>query len=175
MNRQVKSWKKVILSKGFKKNPQSPQDVTLTLSDTSDSLCTHCVQWFHQGDEIMAKNYRKQGNSSKAMKYMIRADIKVNGTVQRKDIIGAIMGHPHSCLISSMSDVRIWQGIYPGQQIGRKIFRSTHAGAATRLLKWPDQPWQSVQLMCCETWRQSITNLATTTFTLWLQLRHICI
>ena len=29
---------------------------------------------------------------SKAMKYQIRADIKVNGTVQRKDIIGAIMG-----------------------------------------------------------------------------------
>ena len=24
------------------------------------------------------------------MKYMVRADIKVNGTVQRKDIIGAI-------------------------------------------------------------------------------------
>ena len=26
------------------------------------------------------------------MKYLIKADIKVNGTVQRKDIIGAIMG-----------------------------------------------------------------------------------
>ena len=46
----------------------------------------------------MAKNYRKQGNSSKAMKYMIRADIKVNGTVQRKDIIGAIMGQTEGLL-----------------------------------------------------------------------------
>ena len=34
---------------------------------------------------------RSGGNKSKAMKYQIRADIKVNGTVQRKDIIGAIM------------------------------------------------------------------------------------
>ena len=46
----------------------------------------------------MGKNYRKQGNSSKAMKYMIRADIKVNGTVQRKDIIGAIMGQTEGLL-----------------------------------------------------------------------------
>ena len=46
----------------------------------------------------MGKNYRKQGNSSKAMKFMIRADIKVNGTVQRKDIIGAIMGQTEGLL-----------------------------------------------------------------------------
>ena len=32
------------------------------------------------------------GKSSKAMKYLIKADLKVNGNVQRKDIIGAIMG-----------------------------------------------------------------------------------
>ena len=49
---------------------------------------------------------RKQGRSgggnhnkqSKAMKYEIRADIKVNGTVQRKDIIGAIMGQTEGLL-----------------------------------------------------------------------------
>ena len=35
---------------------------------------------------------RGGGGKGKAMKYEIRADIKVNGTVQRKDIIGAIMG-----------------------------------------------------------------------------------
>ena len=39
------------------------------------------------------------GNSKgKAMKYQIRADIKVNGTVQRKDIIGAIMGQTEGLL-----------------------------------------------------------------------------
>ncbi len=32
------------------------------------------------------------------MKYMVRADIKVNGTVQRKDIIGAIMGQTEGLL-----------------------------------------------------------------------------
>ena len=37
---------------------------------------------------------RGGGGKGKAMKYEIRADIKVNGTVQRKDIIGAIMGIP---------------------------------------------------------------------------------
>jgi len=48
---------------------------------------------------------RKQNNrggnnskSNKAMKYMVRADIKVNGTVQRKDIIGAIMGQTEGLL-----------------------------------------------------------------------------
>ena len=42
---------------------------------------------------------RSGGNkSSKAMKYQIRADIKVNGTVQRKDIIGAIMGQTEGLL-----------------------------------------------------------------------------
>ena len=32
------------------------------------------------------------------MKYMNKADIKVNGTVQRKDIIGAIMGQTEGLL-----------------------------------------------------------------------------
>ncbi len=41
------------------------------------------------------------GNSnkgSKAMKYLIKADLKVNGNVQRKDIIGAIMGQTEGLL-----------------------------------------------------------------------------
>ena len=33
-----------------------------------------------------------------AMKYEIRADIKINGSVQRKDIIGAIMGQTEGLL-----------------------------------------------------------------------------
>jgi len=41
---------------------------------------------------------RGSGNKGKAMKYEIRADIKVNGTVQRKDIIGAIMGQTEGLL-----------------------------------------------------------------------------
>ena len=41
---------------------------------------------------------RKTGKQGKAMKYMIKADIKVNGTVQRKDIIGAIMGQTEGLL-----------------------------------------------------------------------------
>ena len=47
------------------------------------------------GDIHMKRNNSNRGGGnkqSKAMKYQIRADIKVNGTVQRKDIIGAIMG-----------------------------------------------------------------------------------
>ena len=47
------------------------------------------------------KHNNRGGNNSKgnkAMKYMIRADIKVNGTVQRKDIIGAIMGQTEGLL-----------------------------------------------------------------------------
>ena len=40
----------------------------------------------------MAKKHNNRGGNNskgnKAMKYMVRADIKVNGTVQRKDIIG---------------------------------------------------------------------------------------
>jgi len=45
-------------------------------------------------------NHGNKGNKgkSKAMKYQIRADIKVNGTVQRKDIIGAIMGQTEGLL-----------------------------------------------------------------------------
>ena len=38
------------------------------------------------------------GKSSKAMKYLIKADLKVNGNVQRKDIIGAIMGQTEGLL-----------------------------------------------------------------------------
>ena len=41
---------------------------------------------------------RGSGNKGKALKYEIRADIKVNGTVQRKDIIGAIMGQTEGLL-----------------------------------------------------------------------------
>ena len=47
------------------------------------------------------KKGNRGGNTSKsnkAMKYQIRADIKVNGTVQRKDIIGAIMGQTEGLL-----------------------------------------------------------------------------
>ena len=44
------------------------------------------------------RNRGNKGNKSKAMKYQIRADIKVNGTVQRKDIIGAIMGQTEGLL-----------------------------------------------------------------------------
>ena len=50
----------------------------------------------------MAKKSNNRGGhnskQSKAMKYQIRADIKVNGTVQRKDIIGAIMGQTEGLL-----------------------------------------------------------------------------
>ena len=48
----------------------------------------------------MKKGNRGGNNSksNKAMKYQIRADIKVNGTVQRKDIIGAIMGQTEGLL-----------------------------------------------------------------------------
>lgn len=38
------------------------------------------------------------GKSTKAMKYLIKADLKVNGNVQRKDIIGAIMGQTEGLL-----------------------------------------------------------------------------
>ncbi len=38
------------------------------------------------------------GKSSKVMKYLIKADLKVNGNVQRKDIIGAIMGQTEGLL-----------------------------------------------------------------------------
>ena len=44
------------------------------------------------------KSGRGGGGKGKAMKYEIRADIKVNGTVQRKDIIGAIMGQTEGLL-----------------------------------------------------------------------------
>ena len=36
--------------------------------------------------------------AGKAMKYLIKADLKVNGNVQRKDIIGAIMGQTEGLL-----------------------------------------------------------------------------
>ena len=50
---------------------------------------------------MVKKHNNRGGNNSKgnkAMKYMVRADIKVNGTVQRKDIIGAIMGQTEGLL-----------------------------------------------------------------------------
>lgn len=49
---------------------------------------------------VKNNNNRTGGGNSKgkAMKYQIRANIKVNGTVQRKDIIGAIMGQTEGLL-----------------------------------------------------------------------------
>jgi len=41
---------------------------------------------------------KRNNQKQKAMKYLIRADIKVNGSVQRKDIIGAIMGQTEGLL-----------------------------------------------------------------------------
>ena len=38
------------------------------------------------------------GKSNKVMKYLIKADLKVNGNVQRKDIIGAIIGQTEGLL-----------------------------------------------------------------------------
>jgi len=40
----------------------------------------------------------KGGGKAKAMKYLIKANLKVNGNVQRKDIIGAIMGQTEGLL-----------------------------------------------------------------------------
>ena len=40
----------------------------------------------------------RQSGKQASMKYQIRADIKVNGKVQRKDIIGAIMGQTEGLL-----------------------------------------------------------------------------
>ena len=55
-----------------------------------------------KGDIQMGKKTHNRGGHNskqgKAMKYQIRADIKVNGTVQRKDIIGAIMGQTEGLL-----------------------------------------------------------------------------
>ncbi len=55
-----------------------------------------------EGEIKMARKHNsgRSGGSKqgKAMKYQIRADIKVNGTVQRKDIIGAIMGQTEGLL-----------------------------------------------------------------------------
>ena len=55
-----------------------------------------------KGEIQMGKKPNNRGGhgpkQSKAMKYQIRADIKVNGTVQRKDIIGAIMGQTEGLL-----------------------------------------------------------------------------
>ncbi|CAI8161644.1 MAG: DNA primase [Methanobacteriota archaeon] len=44
------------------------------------------------------KNSGGNSKGSKAMKYLIKADLKVNGNVQRKDIIGAIMGQTEGLL-----------------------------------------------------------------------------
>ena len=43
-------------------------------------------------------NKGKGGNKSKAMKYMIHATLQIDGTVQRKDVIGAIMGQTEGLL-----------------------------------------------------------------------------
>ena len=47
-----------------------------------------------------------------AMKYEIRADIKINGSVQRKDIIGAIMGQTEGLLgddLDKLEEARLHQ------------------------------------------------------------------
>lgn len=46
----------------------------------------------------MGKKHSGGGSKNKAMKYLIKADLKVNGAVQRKDIIGAIMGQTEGLL-----------------------------------------------------------------------------
>ncbi|MAH91534.1 MAG: hypothetical protein CMA11_07170 [Euryarchaeota archaeon] len=61
------------------------------------------VSRLEQGEIPMAKKHNGGGKggggkSNKAMKYLIKADLKVNGNVQRKDIIGAIMGQTEGLL-----------------------------------------------------------------------------
>ena len=60
------------------------------------------VFWLGQGEIFMGRGKHNSGNKSggkaKAMKYLIKADLKVNGNVQRKDIIGAIMGQTEGLL-----------------------------------------------------------------------------
>tara|TARA_B100001113_G_scaffold238654_1_gene196198 strand:+ start:1060 stop:2262 length:1203 start_codon:yes stop_codon:yes gene_type:complete len=46
----------------------------------------------------MGKKHSGGNSKAKAMKYLIKADLKVNGSVQRKDIIGAIMGQTEGLL-----------------------------------------------------------------------------
>tara|TARA_B100001123_G_scaffold360705_1_gene416864 strand:- start:315 stop:1496 length:1182 start_codon:yes stop_codon:yes gene_type:complete len=46
----------------------------------------------------MKRRDNKGGNKSKAMKYMIHASLDIDGTVQRKDVIGAIMGQTEGLL-----------------------------------------------------------------------------
>ena len=59
----------------------------------------------HWTGEIQMVKKNSGGNShkggskaGKVMKYLIKADLKVNGNVQRKDIIGAIMGQTEGLL-----------------------------------------------------------------------------
>jgi DNA primase len=51
-----------------------------------------------KGGFNLARNNNSGNKQGKAMKYLIKADIKINGTVQRKDIIGAIMGQTEGLL-----------------------------------------------------------------------------
>ena len=44
------------------------------------------------------KGGNKGGGKSKAMKYMIHASLEIDGSVQRKDVIGAIMGQTEGLL-----------------------------------------------------------------------------
>ena len=46
----------------------------------------------------MKRRDNKGGNKYKAMKYMIHASLDIDGTVQRKDVIGAIMGQTEGLL-----------------------------------------------------------------------------
>jgi DNA primase len=72
-------------------------DVVTNRDNSSQQAFVDC-----KGENPMGRNNnnsnRGGGNKGKAMKYEIRADIKVNGTVQRKDIIGAIMGQTEGLL-----------------------------------------------------------------------------
>jgi len=46
----------------------------------------------------MSKTHTNHGNKGKAMKYQIIASLNIDGTVQRKDVIGAIMGQTEGLL-----------------------------------------------------------------------------
>lgn len=82
----------------FTFTPPARRELHRTSATTVAGTCN--VSVCKQGEIPMKRNNsnRGGGNKGKAMKYEIRADIKVNGTVQRKDIIGAIMGQTEGLL-----------------------------------------------------------------------------
>ncbi|DAC47463.1 MAG TPA: hypothetical protein D7H92_05105, partial [Candidatus Poseidoniales archaeon] len=73
-----------------------PRTQTTNVVGPTHSVCVQTRSVNHMGRNNSNRgggnSNRGGGGKGKAMKYEIRADIKVNGTVQRKDIIGAIMG-----------------------------------------------------------------------------------